>query len=219
LLQRSAKHQLMINFHGANKPAGEERTWPNWMTREGIFGMEQGGNVERQHLAALPFTRLVTGPGDFTPTVFRSGPMGKTTAGSQLATAIAFTSPLHHWADSAPAYQAQPPEVLEFIRNKPAVWDETRVLPGSRIGETAVMARRSGDSWWIAAINGTHAAVTKSIDTGFLPEGSWDAVSFSDAPGRKTELVIGHPSVSRDQPVTAAMEPGGGFVMVLKPAR
>jgi alpha-glucosidase len=154
-LEIAAHNHVMINFHGANKPAGEERTWPNWMTREGIFGMEQGGNVERQHLAALPFTRLVTGPGDFTPTVFRSGPMGKTTAGSQLATAIAFTSPLHHWADSAPAYQAQPPEVLEFIRNKPAVWDETRVLPGSRIGETAVMARRSGDSWWIAAINGT----------------------------------------------------------------
>lgn len=218
-LEIAARRHIMINFHGANKPAGEERTWPNWMTREGIYGMEQGANVSRTHLAALPFTRLVTGPGDFTPTVLRAGPMGKTTAGSQLATSVAYNSPVNHWAESAETYGAQPPEVLEFIRTKPVVWDETRVLPGSRIGETAILARRSGDSWWIAAINGTDDAVSREIDTAFLSDGRWNAVSFSDVAGEKTHLTVGKSSVSKRQAITARMEPGGGFVMVLKPAR
>ncbi|MES2439965.1 MAG: glycoside hydrolase family 97 catalytic domain-containing protein [Verrucomicrobiota bacterium] len=218
-LEIAARHKVMINFHGANKPAGEERTWPHWMTREAIFGMEQGGNVERQHLAALPFTRLVTGPADFTPTVFRSGPMGKTTAGSQLATSIAYTSPLHHWADSAKSYNAQAPEVLEFIRNKPAVWDETKVLSGSKIGETALMARRSGDTWYIAAINGTNEDMTREIKPDFLAAGKWAAVSFSDVSGEKTKLTVDKSSVTRDTAVSARMAPGGGFVMKISPAR
>lgn len=217
-LEIAARHKVMINFHGANKPAGEERTWPNWMTREGIFGMEQGGNVARMHLAVLPFTRLVTGPGDFTPTVFRAGPMGKTTAGSQLATSVAYSSPINHWADSAEAYKAQAPEVLEFIRTKPVVWDETRVLPGSKIGETVLMARRSGKTWWIAAINGTDDSVSKEIVPAFLKDGAWDAVTFSDVPGAKTRLEIGKTKVNPASPIRFRMEPGGGFSAILKPS-
>ena len=217
-LEFGARHKIMINFHGANKPGGEERAWPHWMTREAIYGMEQGGNIARAHLAALPFTRLVTGPADFTPTVFRSGPMGRTTAGSQLATAIAYSSPIHHWADSAQSYLAQVPEVAAFIRTKPAVWDETRVLPGSRIGETALIARRSGNSWWVSAINGTDAVSTKEIPLAFLGNGSWQAVTFSDVAGEKTKLAIGRTTAAPDGRVTATMQPGGGFVMVLEPA-
>ncbi|MEO5714326.1 MAG: glycoside hydrolase family 97 catalytic domain-containing protein [Luteolibacter sp.] len=218
-LEIAARYKVMINFHGANKPAGEERTWPHWMTREAIFGMEQGGNIERQHLAALPFTRFVTGPADFTPTVFRSGPMGKTTAGSQLATSVEYTSPIHHWADSAKSYEAQAPEVLEFIRNKPAVWDETKVLPGSQIGEAALMARRSGDTWYVAAINGTDQNMTREIKADFLTSGKWNAVSFSDVPGEKTKLTVNKSSVSRYTAISSRMSPGGGFVMVIRPAR
>lgn len=217
-LEIAARRHVMINFHGANKPAGEERTWPNWMTREGIFGMEQGGNVQRQHLAVLPFTRLVTGPGDFTPTVFRAGPMGKTTAGSQLATSVAYSSPINHWAESAETYKAQAPEVLEFIRNKPVVWDESRVLPGSKIGETAIMARRSGKIWWIAAINGTDDSVSKEIVPSFLKDGSWDTVTFSDVSGAKTRLEIGKSKVNASVPIRFRMEPGGGFSAILKPS-
>ncbi len=215
-LETAARHKIMINFHGANKPGGEERTWPHWMTREAVYGMEQGGNIARDHLAALPFTRLVTGPADFTPTVFRAGPMGKTTAGSQLATAIAYASPLHHWADSAKTYLSQAPEVIEFIRAKPAVWDETRVLPGSRIGETALIARRSGDAWWIAAINGTNSPAVREIPTSFLGGGAWNAVTFSDVPGNKTGLAVGKSELAAGTPLRAEMEPGGGFSAILK---
>ncbi len=218
-LEIAARNKIMVNFHGANKPAGEERTWPNLMAREGIFGMEQGGNIQRQHLAALPFTRFVTGPADFTPTVFRSEPMGRTTAGSQLATAVEYSSLLHHWADSAPSYKAQAPEVLDFIRNKPVVWDETRVLPGSKIGEAALMARRSGDTWYVAAINGTDKAMSREIKLGFLAAGKWNAVSFSDVSGEKTKLAVKKSSITHEEIVNARMEPGGGFVMVLTPYR
>lgn len=91
--------------------------------------------------------RLVTGPADFTPTDFRPGVIGHSTAGTQMAIAVAYASPLLHWNDSLESYKAQGPGVFEFIRNKPAVWDETRILPGSKIGKAALMARRSGAIW------------------------------------------------------------------------
>ena len=218
-LEIAARNKVMVNFHGAYKPAGEERTWPNWMTREAILGMENGGGIRRQTFAALPFTRLVTGPADFTPADFRPGPMGNSTAGSQLAITVAYASPLLHWSDSLKAYKAQGPEVLDFIRNKPAVWDETRVLPGSKIGKAALMARRSGDAWYVAAINGTDQDMTHEIKTSFLAAGKWDAVSFSDVPGDKTKLSVNKSSVTSASAVNARMSPGGGFVMVIRPAR
>ncbi len=218
-LEVSARHKVMINFHGAYKPAGEERTWPHWMTREAVLGMENGRGIQRQTFAALPFTRYVTGPADFTPTVFRPGPMGNSTAGSQLAIAVIYASPIHHWGDSAKTYNAQGPEVLDFIRNKPAVWDETRILPGSKIGEAALMARRSGETWYVATINGTDQDMTHEIKTSFLAAGKWDAVSFSDVPGDKTKLTVNKSSVTSASAVNARMAPGGGFVMVIRPAR
>jgi len=214
-LEIAARHKIMINFHGANKPAGEERTWPNWMTREAIYGMEQGGNIARSHLAALPFTRLVTGPADFTPTVFRDGPMGKTTAGSQIAAAVAYLSPIHHWADSAESYEAQPEDVLNFIRSKPVVWDELQVLPGSKIGELAVVARRSGEIWWIAGINGSDAAKDYALEIGFEGSEEWNFSGFTDRPGDKTKLDILKATLRRGEKISMHMEPGGGFVGIL----
>ncbi|MBK1883856.1 glycoside hydrolase family 97 catalytic domain-containing protein [Luteolibacter pohnpeiensis] len=211
-----AKHHIMINFHGANKPAGEERTWPNWMTREAIYGMEQGGRIARSHLAALPFTRFVTGPADFTPMAFQAGPMGQTTAGSQMATAVAYNSPLNHWADSAQSYLAQPKEVLEFIRTKPVVWDETLVLPGSKIGELAAIARRAGENWWVSVINGTDDKKDYSFNLDFLGNGRWSGTSFEDGK-TQTELKITHPKLRSGQKITATLAPGGGFVLMVKP--
>lgn len=218
-IEMAARHRLMVNFHGANKPAGEERTWPNWMTREAILGMERGAGVSRVHLAALPFTRLVTGPGDFTPTVLREKPMGKTTTGSQLAAAVIIDSPIHHWGDGAEMYFSQAPEVVEFIKTKPAVWDETRVLPGSRIGDAAILARRSGDSWWLAAVNGTDHVSQHEVKLGFLKRGRWNAVSISDVPGEKMKVNAGHAELRPDDTAKVRMEPGGGFIMMLAPAR
>jgi hypothetical protein len=163
----------------------------------------------------LFLTRLVTGPGDFTPTVFRAGPMGKTTAGSQMATAVAYNSPLNHWADSAEAYLAQPEEVVSFIRTKPVAWDETRVLPGSKIGEIAAIARRSGSDWWIGIINGTDEVKEYSFNPGFLGQGNWSSIRFADVAGDKTKLQITKGSVTPGDKIPVTMQPGGGFVMIL----
>ena len=214
-LEIAAEHKVMINFHGANKPAGEERTYPHWLTREAIYGMEQGGNIARSHLAALPFTRLVTGPADFTPMAFREGPMGKTTAGSQMAAAVAYNSPLNHWADSADSYLAQPEEVITFIRTKPVVWDELRVLPDSKIGEIAALARRSGDQWWVAVINGTDERKEFSFSLDFIGAGDWNKLAYADFPGEKTKLRIGKSIAKPGDTVSATLEPGGGFVIIL----
>ncbi|WP_353565621.1 glycoside hydrolase family 97 catalytic domain-containing protein [Haloferula sargassicola] len=215
-LELAAKHHVLVNFHGANKPAGEERTWPNLMTREGIFGGEQRGSVERRHLAALPFTRLVTGPADYTPGALRADPLGNTTAGSQLAVSVALNSPICHWYESADTYHAQPPEVLQFIRTKPVVWDEYRVLPQSKIGEMAVVARRDGDDWWVAGINGTDEVRDYQLGLGFLAKGGWTSVVYQDQRGDQTKLEISKPDLQAGDSMPITMQPGGGFVVVLK---
>ena len=218
-LEVAARNKIMVNFHGANKPAGEERTWPNLMTREGVFGMENVRRMQRRHLAVLPFTRCVTGPADFTPTVFHPDLIGPTTAGLQLASCVQYGSGINHWADSASSYMAQAPEVLDFIRNKPVVWDETLVLPGSGIGVVSMMARRSGDIWYVTAINGTDQVVNREIKLDFLAKERWDAVIFSDVPGKQTGLDVRTSLLRQGGNVHADMEPGGGFVVVLTPVR
>ncbi|GEM_PF-103518 len=213
-LEIAAKHKILVNFHGANKPAGEMRTWPNELTREGIRGTEQGAAIDRQHWAALPFTRLVPGPGDFTPATLDPKRLHRTTIALQLASSVAFVSPIEHWGDSAEVYLAQPKEVIEFIRNKPTVWDETIVLPGSEIGKIAAFARRSGGQWWIGVLSGTADEQPYSFDLGFLGEGSRMAVLFEDG-SDKTELKISKRAVKATDRVSTKLESGGGFVMVI----
>ncbi len=208
----AARHKVMINFHGANKPAGEARTWPNEMTREGIRGLEYNkwDALPPVHYASLPFTRYLAGHGDFTPTTFQSEKLKGTTFGGQLAAAIVFTSPVLCWADKPEIYLASP--AVDVIRNLPTTWDETRVLPGSKIGEVAAFARRSGKDWYVGVVNGPRPCNYK-LDLSFLGRGRWLADFFSDTPGIETRL-----SVERSRPVNAAnsqtipLASGGGFV-------
>lgn len=215
-LEIAAKHRLLVNFHGANKPAGEQRTWPNGLTREGIFGMEQRDGIEPQHWAALPFTRFVSGAGDFTPAGMPPDRLyGGTTMSLQLAAAIIYTSPIEHWMDSAEVYLKQPPEVVEFIRTKPPVWDETRVLPGNKIGELAAFARRSGDRWWIGVLNGTDEEKTYEFALDFHGQsGARPAIRFEDT-SRRDALSISKDPVNPGTRVSVKLAPRGGFVMML----
>lgn len=169
-----ARNEIMVNFHGANTPTGEERSWPHEMTREGIYGGEQNiwSTISGQHYCALPFTRLVSGHADFTGGYFGHG---KKLRGSswplQMATNIIYTSPVLHWVsnpqDMESAFPKGSPE-RDIIRNIPATWDETIVLPASRIGECAAFARRSGDQWFIALMNGDGQERTVSVPLDFL---------------------------------------------------
>lgn len=170
-LRDAAEFKIMVNFHGNNKPAGESRTWPNELSREGIRGLEYGKNQKSWagHNATLPFTRLLAGHGDYTPVVFGERRL-ETTWAHQIATAIVFTSPVLVLAAHPQSMLDNP--AVSVIKNIQGDWDETRVLPCSEIGELAAFARRKGDTWFLAVINGGgEKAMQLPLD--FLEAGSW----------------------------------------------
>jgi alpha-glucosidase len=210
-LRTAAKYKVMVNFHGANKPAGEARTWPNEMTREGIRGLEYNkwSTLPPGHYASLPFTRYLAGHGDFTPTTFQAKFQKGTTVAQQLACAVVTTSPILCWADKPDVYLASP--VVDVLRDMPAVWDETRVLPGSQIGEVAILVRRSGKEWYVGVVNGPTAR-TCTLDFSFLGRGKWKTDCFADAPGDGSQFAIERSVEVSDSTRTISLSPGGGFV-------
>ena len=156
-LRDAAARKLMVDFHGANKPIGRERTWPNEMTRESIRGHEYHilryhRTLPPQHDCILPFTRFVIGPGDYTPTVFNPKELRGYTWPRELAQAVVFTSPFLCYADHPTNYLNNP--ALDVMKAIPSVWDETVVLPGSEIGKCVAFARRGGKQWFIGVMNG-----------------------------------------------------------------
>lgn len=216
-LRLGAEWKIMVNFHGANKPAGEPRTWPNELSREGVRGLEHNkwDTLAPSHYATLPFTRFLAGHGDFTPTTLQADFLKGTTVAQQLAGAIVFTSPILCWADKPELYLACP--AIDLIRTLPTVWDETRVLAGSRIGELAVFARRSGQDWYVAALNGG-AARDYTPDLSFL-RGAYRADSFCDQPGDPLGFEVRRAvPVDAKTKLTLRLSAGGGFVVRLKPA-
>lgn len=211
-LRVAARHKVMVNFHGANKPAGEARTWPHEMTREAIRGLEYNkwDTSPPIHYATLPFTRYLVGHGDFTPTTFQSEFLKGTTFAQQLACAVVYTSPILCWADKPELYLASP--AVEVIRSVPSVWDETVVLPGSKIGDLAVFARRSGQDWYVGVLNGGKSREIP-LEFSFLGDGQFEADFFGDVAGDATKLDVQR-SVKLDKSAkrTIRLNDGGGFV-------
>ncbi len=211
ILKDAAEHKLMVNFHGANKPAGEARTWPNELTREGIYGLEHR-RMERwgQFNAEFPFIRMLAGHADYTPVVF--GERRKETSWAhQIASAAILTSPLLVYGGHPASLLANP--AVEMIKSIPSVWDETRVLPPSEIGEVALFARRSGNTWFIAAMNGpTERTVT--VDLSFLPRRTYRALIVRDRPEDAAAVQVETREVSRSLDVT--MRGSGGFIARLQ---
>jgi alpha-glucosidase len=206
ILRHAAEHQLIIDFHGANKPTGLERTWPNMLGLEGIRGME-GRPPYAQHDATLPFTRMLAGLADYTPTIF-SRRMGDTTWAHQIANAVILQAPLLVYAAHPANILANPAAGL--MKSIPSTWDETVVLPASDIGEVAAFARRKGGTWFIAVTNGVYAK-TIQVDLSFLGEGSY--LGFLVRDGTEAASVkIEHLSLRRSDTLFIQMPSGGGFV-------
>jgi alpha-glucosidase len=209
LLAEAAKHHVMVNFHGANKPTGESRTWPNELIREGVRGMESSRLQARaRHNTTLPFTRYLAGHADYTPVHFGAR-RGDTTWAHQVATAVVFTEPLL-------TYGAHPTNLLnhpalEMIKSIPSVWDETVVLPMSEIGELAAFARRSGQSWFLAVLNGPTAR-TVEIPYTFLAAGKYRALVVRDQPDDPAAVKVEAGTASRSDRLKLELRPGGGFV-------
>ena len=225
LLECAARHHLLVNFHGATIPRGWQRTYPNLMSVEAVYGAEWYNNnttltpKAAAHNATLPFTRNVVGPMDYTPCTFSDSQHPHiTTHAHELALSVLFESPLLHWADKPESYFAQPRDVRDFMSALPTTWDETRLL-GGYPGEWVVMARRSGSTWYVTGINGKDIAQTLSFDTSILPKGRYTL--FTDKPGYKGELPANNPEPwiiktwKGKSPSKMTCQPRGGFVYVV----
>jgi alpha-glucosidase len=209
LLRKAAEYRLVVNFHGSNKPTGRTRTWPNAMIYEGVRGMESSSLKERaRHETILPFTRYLAGPADYTTMIFTERRRDSTWA-HQIACLATFQSPILTIA-------AHPQSVLdnpaaEVIKRIPAVWDETIVLPESRIGELSLFARRSG-STWVLAVMGAGPARSLRVPLSFLGEGSYAAEFVKDDMENAGAVVLEHRMIKRDETLGIALHSGGGFV-------
>lgn len=209
ILRETAERKLLVNFHGANKPTGEARTWPNEVTREAIRGMEASKLQDRAtHNATVPFTRFVVGHAEYTPVHF--GERRKNTTWThQIATAATMSTPLLTYAASPANLLANPG--VELIKSIPSVWEETLVLPPSEIGELAAFARRQGDTWFVAVTNGVKP-VTLKIPLSFLGAGSYQALVASDVPQEPGALQVSQAIHEKDDVLEISLEEGGGYV-------
>jgi alpha-glucosidase len=241
VLETAARHGIMVNVHEPIKDTGERRTWPNMLSREGARGMEynawggEGGNPP-EHEAILFFTRMISGPMDFTPGIFDiliQRPTGtprqphesrpRTTLAKQLALYVVIYSPLQMAADLPENYEGQP--AFQFIRDVAVDWDTTVVIDGE-IGGHVIVARktRGEDEWFLGAITDEQAR-TFDVPLGFLPAGrQYVAEIYADGPGadwrdNPLPVAIRQQNVDSGTTLRVEMAPGGGQAVRIRPAR
>jgi alpha-glucosidase len=226
LAAATAKRHMLLDLHGAYVPAGLQRTYPNFITQEGVLGAEwnkMNKRITPEHNLMLPYTRMLAGPMDYTPGGFRNGtpasfevrasmPLTQTTRGQALAMYVVYESPLQMVSDAPAAYQDA--GGFEFIRRVPTAWDETRFLAGEP-GRDIVLARRQGTTWFIGAMTADEAR-TEKVSLGFLPAGRYRATVWQDGATpnevRRIERVV----TSRDV-LTLPLSPAGGAAAMLEP--
>ena len=220
LMESAARHHLLVNFHGAPIPRGWQRTYPNLLTTEGVYGAEWYNNVPTftkkaaSHNATLPFTRNVIGPMDYTPCAFSDSQHPHITSHAhELALTVLYESGLQHLADRPESFLAQPAEVQQFLSHLPNVWDDTRYVAGYP-GESAVLARRSGDTWYVAGINGTDEEQTISIPLKGIVKKAKNIYLFADGNDKNNPWNI---TTERRLPSAVTCQPRGGFVLVINP--
>jgi alpha-glucosidase len=192
--REAAKHKMLVDFHGAQRPASLTRTWPNLITAEGVRGLEWNkwsADAHPEHNVTLPFTRMFLGPLDYTPGAMRNAgkaanfvkvferPMSLGTRCHQLAMYVVFESPLQMLADT-PSHYLREPEAMEFLGPVPSVWDETRVLD-ARMADYVLVARRKGADWWLGAMT-DWTPRDLDLDLSFLPEGAFEMDAYQDGP-------------------------------------
>ena len=221
LMSDAAKHHLMINFHGATLPRGWQRTYPNLMSAEAVYGAEWYNNMPiltnraAAHNATLPFTRNVVGSMDYTPGTFTDSQHPHITTNShELALTILFESGIQHMPDRPEAYLTLPSEIKELLSTLPTAWDDTRLLAGYP-GEQVVIARRKGNDWYIAGINGKDEAQTINFSLEKLGGAAGEALIVTDG-ATDREFTIGQTPLETNGSMSINCQPRGGFTIVLK---
>jgi alpha-glucosidase len=233
VLEKAAAHKLMVNLHGAYPPNGLARTWPNYITQEGVLGAENNkwsARITARHNVTLPFTRMILGPMDYTPGGFVNAtpasftyrnhvPMSMTTRAHGLAMYVVYDSPFQMVADGPRAYRKADgswADGAEFVQQVPTSWDETRVLAGD-IGQYIVSARRKGDTWYIGAMTNEEGR-TLNVPLDFLGKGSFDAQVMEDGAG-PDQLRQSRRQAGAVRRLTLKLAPSGGAVAVIRPAQ
>ena len=227
--QIAAKYKLMLDFHGAYKPTGLQRTYPNVINFEGVHGLEQmkwsPASVDQvAYDVTIPFIRMVAGPMDYTQGAMRnatrsnyrpvnSEPMSQGTRVRQLAQYVIFEAPFNMLCDNPSNYMAEP-EFTQFIAEIPTVWDETVALNGE-ISKYVTIARRTGNQWYLGSMTNWDAR-TLEVDLSFLGTGNYKAEIFCDGVNaHRTAMDYRKDTVDvpANRKMTLKMAPGGGFVM------
>lgn len=227
---KAAEHHLMMDYHGATKPWGMDRTYPNALSYEAVLGMENskaGGRDNPEYRTTIPFTRMLAGPMDYTPGAFGNvtraefqprmeKPMVMGTRAQQLAMYVVYLCPFQMVSDWPGAYQGQPE--FKFIHDVPATWDETHVLNG-RPGEFITVARRHGAEWFLGSMNAWNP---RSLDLPltFLGPGKYTAEIYADAADAErhpTHVAIERKLVDRMTQLKVAFASGGGYAVRLFP--
>ena len=225
-IEKCAKYHIMVDIHDEYRPTGLSRTYPHLLTQEGIRGNEEMPDAD--HNTLLPFTRYLCGPGDYTLCYFNS--RVKNTKGHQLAMAAVYYSPLqfYFWYDN-PYMKGWESAELKFWKDCPVVFDESIALDGIP-GEFIIQARRSGDEWFVGAMNNKEAR-TVSILTDFLPKGKYEVEIYNDDPTLDTQtkvsstkrtITVGSPSRRRGAGgglITLQLQPSGGAALHIKPIK
>ena len=215
ILRDAAEQKLMVVFHGVNKPTGDCYTYPNLLAKEAVRGLEcvggEGswapGPAWPYHNTVLPFTRWLAGPADYTPLNFRAFCPPSVTFTHQLASIYMFTSPMLILAADMEDMLSCPGR--KFIEEVPVVWDENYVLPVSKIGELAAIARRKGDVWYLSVLNGEQEKQV-ALNLDFLQKGTYKVTYASDK-GRK-EIVVNETKVKSGRALKVNLLSGGAYL-------
>lgn len=215
-VRKCADHHIMVDIHDEYRPTGWSRTYPNLMTQEGIGGNEEMPDAE--HNVILPFTRFLCGPADYTPCYFNS--RVKNTKAHQLAMPVVYYSPITflYWYDLPNVYKGE--QELDFWKCCPTVWDESKALQGE-IGEYIVQARRSGNDWFVGAMNGLQTRDITLNTSEFLQKGRKYRVDiYNDDPtlDTRTKVASMTQTVKAGKALKLNLQPSGGaalrFVLV-----
>jgi len=226
LLGQAAQRRLMVNLHGAFHPAGLTRTYPNFITQEGVLGAENNkwsSRITAGHNLTLAYTRMLVGPMDYTPGGFRNQtpetfqhrfllPTVMTTRAHGLAMFVVYESPLQTVADTPDAYAGQPETT--FVGQVPTTWDETRYLSGE-IGQSIVLARRKGRDWYVGAMTNADGR-TVSLPLDFLGRGRFEATVYADGEAADRTTITTQ-VVGTDTTLALDLKPSGGAAIRITP--
>jgi alpha-glucosidase len=222
----AAKNHLMMDFHGAFIPTGWKRTYPNLMTREGVAGLEQSKGSPRpkaKHNVTIPYTRMLTGPMDYTPGAFDLDGTKKhpkhvqTTRAQQVAMYVVYYSPLQMLPDYPGIYEKYPKQ-FQFVLDIPTTWDATKFIAGEPV-QYIILARKSGDKWYVGAMTDKGREV--SIPLGFLDKGKQYSVRIlkdaSDADAHPQHVTMNNKTVASSDSIRIQLAKSGGAAVILSP--